>query len=319
MSVLVVCTLIGIAIVVNEVRRRGSRREKKRKYVLIVVADDFGISESRNRGIVEAIRQGAVGRTSIMANGAARDQAVESALKSFDLSVGLHLNLTEGRPLSKLSRVKSLLGEDGKTFKGKYEFRYKKNELNLAEVENEVRAQIQWFRDKFKRSPLYVDGHQHCHVVSVEIARVIARVFNEEGVRMTRIPQERSVNTSKTCVTCANVSREAKLACDIYESENIQYSKAFAGLTFCGQTYSVNDLVNLISNEFESVSKTCEDEIIYCDLMTHPGADINSNTSSGSWDSFDESRDRVTELKTLCDPSLLSVLSSHGIELYKPY
>ena len=66
--------------------------------VLIVTADDFGISRGVNRGIVEAHREGILTSTSLMVS---RPAAVEAAVLGRAcpaLSVGLHLELDPGAP-----------------------------------------------------------------------------------------------------------------------------------------------------------------------------------------------------------------------------
>ena len=73
--------------------------------VCTIVADDFGISEQRNLGIVHAMLHGVVTHTSIMANGAAAAAAVALAHEhGLSDRVNLHLNLTEGRPLLRIRR-----------------------------------------------------------------------------------------------------------------------------------------------------------------------------------------------------------------------
>ena len=91
--------------------------------VCTVVADDFGISEQRNLGIVDAMLHGVVTHTSIMANGAAATSAVALA-RQHGLSHrnNLHLNLTEGRPLLG-EQVTSLLDDSGQRLRGKVGFR----------------------------------------------------------------------------------------------------------------------------------------------------------------------------------------------------
>ena len=83
--------------------------------------NNISIGVERNRGIVACMRTGVVTCTSIMANGSARYEAIRAARAAgISLSrVGLHLNLTEGRPLSPPGSVPSLTGPDGLTFKGK--------------------------------------------------------------------------------------------------------------------------------------------------------------------------------------------------------
>ena len=66
---------------------------------LIIVADDFGVSEQRNLGILHAMEAGVVTLASVMVNGAAAEAGIQLAReRGFLGRLGLHLNLTEGRP-----------------------------------------------------------------------------------------------------------------------------------------------------------------------------------------------------------------------------
>ena len=60
---------------------------------LIVNADDFGFTKDVNAGIVEAHQCGILTATTLMANGAAFDDAVRLALENPSLDVGCHLVL----------------------------------------------------------------------------------------------------------------------------------------------------------------------------------------------------------------------------------
>ena len=68
--------------------------------VLIVNADDFGLSKGQNYGIVEACRNGVVTSTTALVNGAAIDHAVQLSRDIPELAVGMHFVLTLGRPLT---------------------------------------------------------------------------------------------------------------------------------------------------------------------------------------------------------------------------
>ena len=68
--------------------------------VLIVNADDFGLSKGQNYGIVEACRNGVVTSTTALVNGAAIDHAVQLSRDIPALAVGMHFVLTLGRPLT---------------------------------------------------------------------------------------------------------------------------------------------------------------------------------------------------------------------------
>src|SRR5258708_38282284 len=80
--------------------------------VLIVNADDFGLTEGTNCAIVDAHCKGIVTSTSLLANGYAFDHAVELAHQHPTLGQGVHLTLTEGLPVAQ--NVPELVGADGK-------------------------------------------------------------------------------------------------------------------------------------------------------------------------------------------------------------
>jgi len=61
--------------------------------LLIVTADDFGLSHGVNRGIVEAHREGILTSTSLMVHRPAAEQAADLVRECPALSVGLHLEL----------------------------------------------------------------------------------------------------------------------------------------------------------------------------------------------------------------------------------
>ena len=64
-------------------------------------ADDFGKSTEINNAILTCFKDGLIDRTTIMVNMPGADEAAELAREEgfFD-KVGLHLNLTEGEPLT---------------------------------------------------------------------------------------------------------------------------------------------------------------------------------------------------------------------------
>src|SRR5580692_7283502 len=69
---------------------------------IIINADDFGYSAPVNEAIVKSFRQLLINSTSLMANMPGFEDAINQLRTNPFLSnrVGLHLNLTEGDPLS---------------------------------------------------------------------------------------------------------------------------------------------------------------------------------------------------------------------------
>ena len=131
---------------------------------IIINADDFGLCDGVNRGVVWAHTQGILTSATIMANMPAATQAVELAKQLPTLGVGVHLNLFEGKPLSKDRCIDCLLNTDG-------EFAYSPSCLSLLSlvkrkirnaIAAELAAQIQWVIDNGIK-PTHLDSHKHIH------------------------------------------------------------------------------------------------------------------------------------------------------------
>ena len=77
--------------------------------ILIVHADDLGISKKVNEGILQAHTQGILTSASIVANGAAFEHAIEICNSFPTLDVGVHLTLVEEQPLLNTEVIESLV------------------------------------------------------------------------------------------------------------------------------------------------------------------------------------------------------------------
>jgi len=130
---------------------------------LIVNADDFGRTPGVCAGIEEAHRCGIVTSTTALMN----SPDVADALRALHarcpaLGLGVHLNLTLGRPLLG-DRALSLTRPDG-TFHPLETFLAASFDMHLHEVRDELRAQIEAFLAA--EVPLdHLDCHQHVVVL----------------------------------------------------------------------------------------------------------------------------------------------------------
>ncbi len=117
------------------------------KRYLIVNADDFGLSEGVNRGIIRAHEQGIVTSTSLMVRYPAAAEAAQYAARHPRLSVGLHLDLAEWvyRDDQWLARYEVVPPDDPMAVAG------------------EVGRQLEAFRRLLGRDPTHLDSHQHVH------------------------------------------------------------------------------------------------------------------------------------------------------------
>ncbi len=117
------------------------------KILLIVNADDFGLSPGVNRGIIEAHEQGVVTSTSLMVRWPGAKDAAAYGRRNQSLSLGLHLDLGEW------------------SFKeGEWVPEYVVVDSSDADaVAREVRQQIEEFRRLVGDDPTHLDSHQHVH------------------------------------------------------------------------------------------------------------------------------------------------------------
>ena len=134
---------------------------------LIINADDFGISPQTNRAIISSFNRGLVSSATIMANGAAFEEACQLAHENGLVNrIGLHVNLFYGQPLSE--RIKGcprLCNADGK-----FDFKLKigdRNWLPMSPVEKravyqEITEQIKLCR-KYGLPVFHADSHHHQH------------------------------------------------------------------------------------------------------------------------------------------------------------
>ena len=117
---------------------------------IIFRADDLGFSEAVNYGIRKAIVDGVITCTGLMPNMpyAASGYAL---VKDTGVEVGQHTNICVGRPLTDSARIPSLVQPSGE-FCTSREIRDRKQDtIVLEEVELEIQAQLDRFRDHIIR------------------------------------------------------------------------------------------------------------------------------------------------------------------------
>ncbi len=155
------------------------------RYV-IISADDFGISPEVNRAILKSFTDGFISSASIMANMPSFGMACRMA-HQFDLTdkIGVHLNLSEGRPLSKtLLNCKRFCRANGL-------FRRKINGLVFLDseekkaIKEELDAQIQKCIDNGIR-PAYIDSHHHYHT-EWAVNKIVAELAFDHNITAVRI------------------------------------------------------------------------------------------------------------------------------------
>ena len=134
---------------------------------LIVNADDFGLTRGVSEGILDAHRHGIVTSTTALANSAIHSEHVARA-RDCGLGIGLHVNLTLGRPLTS---APSLVDESGRFVR---DARRAAARASAREVDAEIAAQVERFMDLFGRPPTHLDTHHHVGMLSPVRESVLA-------------------------------------------------------------------------------------------------------------------------------------------------
>jgi predicted glycoside hydrolase/deacetylase ChbG (UPF0249 family) len=141
---------------------------------LIVNADDYGLTPGVSAGILLARRCGIVTSTTVLVTAAVTRDDAARALDA-GLGVGLHVNLTLGRPLT---AGRSLGGPDGGF---RRDPRLAASTAAPREVAAEVAAQIEKFQSLFRRPPTHLDTHHHVGMYE-PVASVVLEAARRLGI-----------------------------------------------------------------------------------------------------------------------------------------
>lgn len=280
---------------------------------LIVNADDLGWTTGVNRGIANAHRNGIVTSTSLLANGAAFEGGVKIASELPGLGVGVHLNLSDGKPVASAERVKSLVNEAGE-FSGGPEtllFRMTARSLESKEVEIEWNAQIEKVREA-GICPTHLDGHKHVQMLP-GLFGIALRLAKKHGIEAVRVSHEASSlraaltggdeSTSvvlKQGVQARGLKLLARDARNMAERSGIATADYFCGIAQTGVLTKIG-VLRLLASLPEGTTE----------LMCHPGyADADLQRSATRLQ-----KSRQAELEILTDRAIRKSIAELGIRL----
>ncbi|MFQ5612945.1 MAG: carbohydrate deacetylase [Anaerolineae bacterium] len=156
------------------------RRIAGPRYV-IINADDFGMSDGITRGIIKAWREGVVTSTSAIVNTAGGPERIAAAHVAYpDLPIGLHLNITTGRPVLPSEEVPTLVDEAGQ-FRTTGTILEHLANISLAELRAELHAQAKVLLDGGVQFD-HIDYHHHLLVVYGPFFGLVRELACEYGV-----------------------------------------------------------------------------------------------------------------------------------------
>ncbi len=263
------------------------------KRQLVVNADDFGFTPDVNEGIVDAHRRGILTATTLMANGAAFDDAVHRAQETPSLDIGCHLVLIGGKslisgrayPASVPQLVSALARRDIRPY-------------------DELRAQIQKIADSGIH-PTHLDTHKHTHLAP-PVLDAVAALAEEYGIRWVRRPFDFPLNTLRGAVPAMKRMTSDLLGLlrtrvhRVLARHGCRTTDHFAGFQITGR-FHVKELVELIGILPDGSTE----------FMCHPGHCREPLRNART--RLKESRER--ELEALIAPEVRQALVRNDVEL----
>jgi len=272
---------------------------------LIINADDFGLCEEVNRGVAQAFDHGLVTSASLLPTGEAFAGAVRLARARPALDLGVHLALTQTRPVSPPETIPSLVGEDGR-FPADWKVflrRYGARSVRAEEVERELRAQLERVRDTGLRVS-HLDGHQHLHVLP-GVLRIVTRLAREYDVGAMRYPRQKRGRTQGGLAQRARRGLEervlraiCRLGLGTVREHGLLIPDDFRGFSEAG-AWDTESLAHTLVDVDGGLTEVC----------CHPGTDdgIEARFPWGyAWEQ---------ELAALTSPGLKSALTEAGVTL----
>ncbi len=255
-------------------------------------ADDFGETREITAGICQGIDAGVITSTSVLAN---MPDTLEALARIPPLasraSFGAHLNLCEGRPLS---RGFSAVDTEGR-FAGKHVLvaRALTGRLPLKQVEAELTAQLGRLVDAGLRLS-HVDGHKHLHQLPV-VASAVAAVLPRFAIERVRVTRSRGLGPVRGGAGRAR-ERLAGRAAGVF---------AAAGLRYPSGTLEVRDLMRDDGLLWRLAHQPGRGGSGVFELCCHPGTAAADRLKPGS-------HERARELTFLLSAEFRTMLDESG-------
>jgi predicted glycoside hydrolase/deacetylase ChbG (UPF0249 family) len=279
---------------------------------LIVNADDFGLTQGVNRAIVEAHSHGIVTSSTLMANGRAFDDAVQRATSATRLSVGCHVVLVDGLPVSKKKPTATTLSnekfDDGRFYEtlNGFALRLVRGRIKVDDIEAEATEQIR----KLQAAGIVVshlDTHKHTHILP-RVLRPLLRAARACGIPALRNPFG-PVHISVVASRPRLWKRFSQVTALNRLGRSFRKSITAAGMFTPDGTVGIVATGAMDTPLFESIVKSLPEGT--WELVCHPG--YNDAELAGMRTRLRDSR--VQELRLLTSPGAREILARSGVEL----
>jgi predicted glycoside hydrolase/deacetylase ChbG (UPF0249 family) len=268
---------------------------------LAINADDLGLSDGVNRGILACAQAGVVTSASLLVNTPAFAAAVAAARGVPRLSVGLHLNLTTGRPVCLPETVRTLCDPRTGRFRPLAQLvaRALLGRVNASDVARECAAQIERARRAGVRLT-HLDGHQHTHVLP-GVWQPVIETARRAGVELVRLPLERAGEIAwRPAAAVGQVLLVASYRWAARGTAAPRHTDHFRGFALTGRRDFTARLLALLDRLEPGLTE----------LMVHPGY---PDAALRGWVDYTAGRER--ELEGLLSPAVRARLARGDIVL----
>ncbi len=147
---------------------------------LIVNGDDFAYTKGVTLGILEAFQKGILRSTTALVNSEDFAWSINKAEECPGIGIGVHLNLTIGKPLTESSSLTD--PETGEFYKSPKDLLTAKP--ILSEVYSELRTQIDTFVQIAGKKPTHLDFHHLINEFDDGIKDVTFRLSREYDLKL---------------------------------------------------------------------------------------------------------------------------------------
>ena len=270
--------------------------------LVVINADDFGLAPGVNRGIVEGHEAGTLSSASMMVNTPAFAAAAALARERVPtLSVGLHLNLLAGRPLSAVPTLTN--PRDGLFHSlAMLTLRALTGRVRASDVRRECDAQLGALAAQGIRIT-HLDSHRHTHALPGVLPAVLASA-RAAGVHIVRRPLDKP--TLSDAVASAKMLalhaawRSALLGVAAEDRAAATRAPRFRGIALQGATDVERRLLHVLDHLPLGTTE----------IMMHPGYD---DAVLATLDPYRSERER--EVAALCSAAVRARLARGDIRL----
>jgi predicted glycoside hydrolase/deacetylase ChbG (UPF0249 family) len=278
---------------------------------LIVNADDYGMTDGVNRAIEGAHLNGMVTSTTVLMAGQAVDAVASLRERCPEIGIGLHVNLTLGRPCADPARVRSLIDDEGLLLpQGRLFRRLRSGRIRLSEVRREVVAQAAALR-RLGIEPTHWDPHETVAFWPL-LRGAAAKGASDAGIQRVRSPRIWVSGHEMTPEEARRAWRRARLARLVTDANRL-VARLRLNRRFASPSWRTGP--NLVVGEmsYEQRWRTVLDSLppAVCEVVSHPGHSDAALTALAP----DMAESRETDLRILTDRILLDQMTAAGVHL----